>query len=810
MTLATYRAKRTFSKTPEPSGKKSKKSKEFPLTFVIQKHHARRLHYDFRLELNGVLVSWAVPKGPSTDPSVKRLAIHVEDHPIEYGGFEGIIPQGSYGAGKVIIWDKGTYVPDGGEGLSRQEQEKLLTQGLKKGELKFTLKGKKLKGSYALVQLKNDETGKNWLLIKHRDAYQNKKDITLDGRSVKTKDSIHLDLSNVPKKSPPHFIKPMLGYLTDNPFNNKEWIFEIKWDGYRAIADINHSKVALYSRNNQSFNSKFPEIVKELTKLNIEAVLDGEVVVVDKSGNSNFQLLQNYLNHQEPGAQLRYCVFDILFYQGRDLRDLPLTERKSILKELLAKKPQPSILYSDHIEEKGNDFYRAAVKNNLEGIMAKNSKSAYVSQRSKNWLKIKVHDRQEAIITGFTKPRGARKLFGALILGLYKNGELTYLGHVGGGFNETSLKDVYAKLKPLITSQCPFKKKPKTNMPVTWVKPKLLCEISFQEWTQEGIMRQPIFQGLRSDKPAKEVKKEEPIKTQLMTKSEDDSLLTHPDRIFWQKQQLTKGDLFHYYEQIAPYILPFLKDRPIMMHRFPNGVDQQGFFQKDAHESTPKWVKTVAIQHTDKKIKYIVIQDVRSLLAVANLGTVEIHTFLNRYQNLDYPDYCVLDLDPEDLPFEAVVEVAQGIHRFLDKLDVPHFCKTSGKRGLHIFLPLKAKYTYEQVVNFGKLIAQILHESMPSLTSVVRKPKDRQGKVYIDYLQNGATKTVVAPYSARAVDFAGVSTPLLWKEVKQGLDPQEFTIVTVPSRVKKIGPIFKEVLGKGINLETLLKKLFQK
>ncbi|MFO7444977.1 MAG: non-homologous end-joining DNA ligase, partial [Ignavibacteriaceae bacterium] len=503
MGLAKYKQKRNFKKTSEPSG--TKKTSKNALKFVVQKHNATRLHYDFRLELDGVLKSWAVPKGPSLNPEDKRLAMMVEDHPYDYRTFEGIIPDGNYGAGEVIIWDEGTYHSLDTD--DKKESEKFLRNGLDKGDLKFVLHGKKLNGAYALVKMKG--RGENsWLLIKKKDEFATEEDVTQLDESVvsgKTLSDLKLqDGHNKKKKSEkakttppgkfsgkdlpgvkskmPASVKPMLATLVKEPFDDPDWLFEIKWDGYRAVAEINDGKVNLHSRKNLSFNTKFSPVAEALKKIDNKVILDGEVVVLNDKGKSEFQLLQNY---QRTGAgNLVYFVFDILYLDGHNLKDLPLIERKNILKEFL---PESDIIkYSDHIISDGIAFFEAAGQNALEGIIAKRQSSPYqVNKRSKDWLKMKTQLRQEAVIAGFTKPRGSRKAFGALVLGTFEDNELKYIGHTGGGFNDTSLKEIKQKLDPLVTKTSPFKKKPKTNTPVTWVEPKLVCEVVFSEWTED-------------------------------------------------------------------------------------------------------------------------------------------------------------------------------------------------------------------------------------------------------------------------------------------------------------------------------------
>ncbi len=814
MSLTTYKNKRKFSETPEPKPKKKQAGQT--LKFVIQKHAASHLHYDFRLELDGVLKSWAVPKGPSLDPSIKRLAIQVEDHPYDYGSFEGTIPKGNYGAGQVIIWDHGTYTVSDG---SKQEQENLIREQLEKGDLKFTLNGKKLKGRFALVKIRSEPSGKQWLLIKKSDEFQSTEDITKLGESVVSGHEILSGYEEeAPKSAMPHHVKPMLAYLVEEPFNKKDWIYEIKWDGYRAVAEITNSRVVLYSRNFLSFNESFPAMVSCLEQLPGKMVLDGELIVLDKQGRSRFQLLQNYLNDKNNEANLRYCVFDILYYEGRDLRDLPLLERKQILHQVLSKANLPCIIYSDHVEEEGIEFFQKAVKEGLEGVIAKDGQSRYVSTRSRSWLKIKAHQEQEVIICGFTKPRGGRKHIGALVAGVHKDGKLEYAGHVGGGLDSRMLKQLYELLEPIVIKESPFAHKVKTNMPVTWVKPKYVCQVGYQELTDEGIMRIPVFKGMREDKPPEKVVLEEPIdpppakeKNRLHKHTKGHKSLeeigSNLEKIFWPEEKITKGDLLRYYEAIAPVMLPHLKDRPIVMHRYPNGIADDGFYNKDAPSFIPDWIHTVKVEHSEKTISYILIENVESLLYVVNLASIEIHPFLSRYTNLDDPDFLVLDIDPGKLTFEHVIDASKEVHKILESLKLPHSFKTSGKRGMHIYIPLHAKYHYEDVENFAKLLANVIHEILPETTSVTRDPKKREDKIYLDYLQNSPTKMVVAPYSVRAIEGARVSTPIDVKELRKGLDPRQFTIKTVPGRVQKKGDLFQAVFGAGIDFAKVIKAL---
>ena len=531
MALKEYAAKRKFEETPEP--KPDLRPGGDRLRFVVHKHAARALHYDLRLELEGVLKSWAVPRGPSLDPSLKRLAVLVEDHPLDYKDFEGVIPEGSYGAGSVIIWDRGFYHHPSARDSS--ESERLLLNGLKKGDLKFVLEGEKLHGEFALVRMKKDE--KSWLLLKKKDRYVAQTEILKESRSVvshktleemletgtqksfrqKKLSQIHLheameseDLQDAPVKPMPHGVQPMLATPVTKPFDHPDWIFEVKWDGYRAIAEIRDGSVSLYSRNGISFDKKYSPIAESLRKFGFDAVLDGEIVVVDDQGRPDFQALQHY---QDSGSgHLLYYVFDLLHFRGHNLTDLPLLRRKELLKKILPSTPK--IRFSDHVRKEGVLFYAVAKEKGLEGIMAKQSQSAYeTGRRSRQWLKVKTRLTQEGVIAGFTEPGGSRKYFGALVLGVFEGDELIYIGHLGGGFTANNLRDIREKLNPLIQEECPFTVKPETNTPVTWVKPELVCEVALSDWTGDGVMRQPVFLRLREDKTAREVVREMPLRS---------------------------------------------------------------------------------------------------------------------------------------------------------------------------------------------------------------------------------------------------------------------------------------------------------
>lgn len=629
-----------------------------------------------------------------------------------------------------------------------------------------------------------------------------------------------IDLSKAPKSKFPRNINPMLATPIAESFDRDGWLFEIKWDGYRAIAELNKGLVHLYSRNGLSFNAKFRPIVESLKKIKHDAVLDGEVVAVDEKGISRFQLLQTY--EKTAFGRLFYYVFDILYLDGRDLKKLPLIERKKILADILS--DSSNIKLSDHIEKQGVKFFAAAQKQGLEGVMAKDAASPYrPGVRGSDWLKIKTRSRQEAVIVGFTEPRRTRQYFGALVLGVYEKNKLVYIGHTGGGFNQKSLAQTYAKMKSLARKVSAFESVPKTNAPVHWLKPELVCEVEFQEWTDEGIMRQPIFVGLREDKSAKDVVRELPKPAATILASDFGQhldkekgtitviggrqlKLSNLDKVYWPKEKYTKGDVINYYRSIAPFILPYLKDRPESLNRHPHGIEGKNFFQKDVAGLLPDWVKTAKIySDSDKKeLEQLVCQNEATLIYMANLGCVEINPWLSRVRKLDYPDFVLMDLDPESVPFHKVVKTALVLREIFEAADIPSFCKTSGGRGLHVCVPLGAKYTFEQAREFAEIVSIIAMGQIPEFTSIARSPSRRQGKVYFDFLQNHKCATVVAPYSLRPRPGANVATPLKWSEVVPGLDPSSFNIKNTAKRLEKMGDIFKPILGKGIDLKKAL------
>ncbi|HEY4967170.1 MAG TPA: DNA ligase D [Puia sp.] len=866
MTLTTYKKKRSFSKTPEPQGGQADSSR---LQFVVQKHDASHLHYDFRLEMGGVLKSWAVPKGPSMDPSVKRLAMMVEDHPYDYKNFEGIIPRGQYGGGTVLIWDEGNYEPVEEGTKGKKLMEKNVLQQIRKGKIHFILHGTRLKGEFALVRTSHMGE-KAWLLMKIKDGFAKTSDITkkeksvVSGKTLKQMESTSTHIFNEKDKKKakgkivknnhqvknrfPSTLSPMLATLIDKPFDQAGWLYEIKWDGYRCLAFLHDGKVELRSRNNKTFNEKFYPIYNALKAFSANAILDGEIVVVDESGKSNFGNLQNW--RSEADGALRFYVFDLLWLNGKSLLKLTLPERKQRLEEWLP--DDPLIQLSKSFTASGLAFFEEAKKMGLEGIMAKKMDSLYVPGfRSKEWLKIKIGKRQEAVIGGYTLNEGSPKAFSSLLAGVYKKGRFTYMGKIGTGFSDKDQKVMMKLFKPLRVKKSPFNELPDINSPsrfrpnpptakATWLKPVLVCEVSFTEMTADGLMRHPSFQGMRTDKKSKEVKEEisEPaermvkngllIKEKYMTKTsgqprktllnpsedtqeksiEKHSLkFTNLSKMYWPVEKITKRDLLNYYYQVAPFIIPYIKDRPQSLNRFPNGINGKAFYQKDVLGKVPDWVKTFPYhsEGDNRDKEFLVCTGESSLLYMVSLGCIEINPWSSRIQSPDKPDWCIIDLDPDNNPFNQVIETARVTHQILENFGVSAYCKTSGSTGLHIYIPLAANYTYDQSKEFARLLVTLVNQELPKITSIERATKNRKGKIYLDFLQNRPQATLAAPYSVRPKPGATVSMPLHWEELKKGLTMKAFTIKNAMKRIHEEGDIFKEVLGKGIGIQKILK-----
>ncbi|KVV15712.1 DNA ligase D [Flavobacterium sp. TAB 87] len=842
MSLEKYNQKRDFKHTSEPKGKLESSSDQ--LIFVVQKHAASHLHYDFRLELEGVLKSWAVPKGPSLDPTIKRLAMMVEDHPYSYKDFEGTIPKGNYGAGNVIVWDTGTYESID-EGQNKTSEQKL-TEDLKKGHLSFTLHGTKLKGAFSLVKLKGKQENA-WLLLKKQDSFATDTDILTNDISAISGLTLEAVTANSEQekrsearvkstkvadhynKSPVAFQSPMLATAAKKSFDDADWIFENKYDGYRTIAVIKNHEVQLYSRNEQSFTTDFQSVTDDLKKLNHDVVLDGEVVVENEHGQSDFELLQNYMKTGK--GKLKYYVFDMLNLDENDITNFTLLQRKELLENLLSKSNLSTVFYSEHIHEEGIAAFEQAENLNAEGIMAKKANGNYhISKRSNDWLKIKVVQQEEAVIIGITEPKNSRSHFGALLLAQYKDGRLTYIGKCGTGFTEQNLHELHEQFLPFFVTDSPIIKKIALREKIQWVEPKFVCSVKFAQFTKDGKLRHPVYSGLRPDKNVEEVIFHENVaaksteRNEIIEKKSDPNrslrndfekkigkqqlVFTNQSKIYFPEDNITKGDLIAYYDEVASFILPYLKGRPESLNRFPNGIDQPSFYQKDIDlKKVPSWLTTkqIASESGKSEIDYLICNDKETLLYMINLGCIDLNPWNSTVKNLDNPDWLVIDLDPEKDDFKEVVQAALAVKEVLDQLEVDGYCKTSGATGLHVYIPLGAKYEYDSVKLFAQLIAREVQAKLPDTTTLERSIKKRNHKIYIDYLQNRKGQTIAAPYSVRPRRGATVSTPLEWSEVNVKLSPSQFTIKNVLQRFEKKGDLWKPVLGPGIDMLEILK-----
>ena len=770
--LTEYRRKRDRKKTSEPFSSKRKRGKQ-PI-FVVQRHDARRLHYDFRLERDGALASWAVPKGVPLEPGQRALAVHVEDHPLDYATFEGEIPKGQYGAGTVEIWDSGTYE---------------LVEEKKDGGLTVRLHGKRLDGTWTLVPAKLDGDPKNWLLLKKREE----------------------ELQERPHRQ----YTPMLATLEQNVPKGSGWVFEVKWDGYRALAYVSQSEVKLVSRKGNDLTERFATVAKEIAKAvkTPDCVLDGEVCALDEQGRSSFSAMQQ----GKPGTPLVYYVFDLLELEGEPLVDLPLLERHKRLEQLLDRRNK-TVRLSEAFDD-GKALFEAAKQQNLEGIMAKRADSRYaVGRRTRDWLKVKTHGRQEFIIAGYTKGQGRRAgTLGSLVLAVRRGPELEYAGNVGTGFTGEEIEKLLKKLRPLERKTPPFKEVPK--MPkvrkgdVVWVEPKLVAEVEFAEWTHDGRLRAPSYQGLREDKPADEVRRERPIEEEIR-RGKRVLKLSNLDKPFWPDEGITKGDLLAYYEAVAPVLVPHLKDRPFTMRRYPDGAYGKAFFQKDAPKGMPEWIPTIRIQvtsrdtpRTQRWINAPLVNDELALLWMVNMGCIDMNAWYSRADKLDRPDFVLFDLDPSpDVGFEETIQVALHVKEALDALGLVSFAKTSSAEGMHVLVPVERRHTYDDTRRFSEIVAGAIARSYPKLATTQWSKAKRRG-VLIDANQNGEGKTIASAYSVRPRPGAPVSTPLRWDEVKSGLDPREFTLEVVQQRVTRFGDLFEGVLTTRQRLNEALKAL---
>ncbi len=779
--LERYREMRDFSITPEPSGSKSPRPvARGRLRYYVQRHAATRLHYDFRLELEGVLKSWAVPKGPSFDPADKRLAMQTEDHPLDYGDFEGVIPEKQYGAGEVLLWDQGVWIPEDRDPV----------EALRKGRLHFRLEGEKLRGSWVLTRTRGNEDRPAWLLIKrHDEDARPGYDVTEERpESVKrqprrAKYGKHAAL--------PQFIAPQLATLVSAPPASGQWIYEVKHDGYRMLARLMKRDARLFTRSGRDWTEKLPHLARELKRLKIEeSWLDGEIVVLRDDGRSSFQRLQNAFEAGRD-SEIVYYVFDAPFLEGEDLRALPLGERKERLKERL--KPSRTVRFSDHLEGEASEALDKACKLGLEGLIGKQTDAVYAAGRSKSWIKLKCRPRQDFVIAGYTAPGGSRTGFGALVLGTYDaHMKLRYAGKVGTGFDEHVLSMLAKNLSALKRSDSPLADPPRERG-IRWVKPQLVCEVAYTERTDDGILRQASFMGLREDISPKSVGRElaqappEEKKERIQEKAADTLQgvkITHPERIVYPALDFNKRDLARYYDEIGQWLLPHLAGRPLTLVRCPDGVGGECFYQRHlAMGASPGDVKTFKRLRSSRGY-YIYIDSLRGIVSMVQNGAIEMHTWGATLPDTKHPDRITLDLDPgEDLPWPELRRATEMTRTIVEALGLKCFLKTTGGKGLHVVVPIARTLDWAQVKEFSHRIARFLVKAEPDFfTSRIAKA-GRTGKVFVDYLRNSETASAVSAFSARARPDAGVSTPLHWDELAGEDLRARFTVLTVPKRL---------------------------
>ena len=907
--LREYEKKRDFRRTREP-GPGTAKSLKSSLRFVIQKHAASRLHYDFRLELDGVLKSWAVPKGPSLNPQDKRLAAHVEDHPLDYGTFEGVIGHGNYGAGQVIVWDSGYYSPDEGAHLSfgnREEAEERMRRDLEKGKLSFTLRGKKLRGSWTLVR--TTRSPKDWLLIKHKDRYvDTERDVLEEDTSVQSGLTLE-DLKNGRLPDPaklatdwlseverivstgteapyPKRLKPMMASSGDAPFSHPDWLFEPKLDGYRVMAFLQGGEVTLLSRNGLDLTSRLPEVASDLKAQEYdEMVLDGEVAALNEDGLPDFGLIQQVMGFDKGAldrpigrANMVYYPFDLLYLDGVDLRKAPLIDRKKLLGHAIAPSEHTNLV--EYVEGEGASFYGAVVKLGLEGVIAKRRSSVYEpGARSNAWLKIKHVKSQELVVGGYTRGAGARSTsFGALLVGYYEGGDLRYAGRVGTGYDNAILERLYSQLVELEAEQSPFAwDKELSGAENCWVRPELVAQVKFANWTDDGRLRAPVFRGLRLDVDPKNVTREaeetvvvpaatQPVQpprseatdvSQLLERlsGSEDAIrldvegyrisLTNLNKVLWPEGKetpaKTKRDMIRYYLSVGYVLLPHLKERPMTLTRYPNGIDGGSFYQKHS-EHAPDFVEKLPIfsSHNEGDGEYLMVDNLPTLVWLAQLANIEFHPWQSRVvlepdaanlgtsftgsreaieeSVLNYPDFIVFDLDPYiysggeqagDEPqlnkraFKKVVEVALALKEILDQLSLSSFVKTSGKTGLHIYVPVLRQYNYRTTRKTSELIGRFLLQQLPKDVTMEWSVDKRTGKIFLDHNQNTRGKNMASIYSVRPAPGAPVSTPVRWEELGE-IYPTDFTIDTVPGRIERIGDLWADILQSKHDLKRLL------
>ena len=889
-TLAEYSAKRKFGATPEPAPV-ALPARSGPLLFVIQQHAARRLHYDFRLECDGVLKSWAVPKGPALDPGAKRLAVQTEDHPFDYASFEGVIPSGQYGAGEVIVWDCGVYSPDEGAQYSfhdRSNAERRVRAGLESGKLSFLLRGEKVKGSFALVRTADR---KNWLLIKHKDRFVSEADITLQDRSVLSGLSL-ADLKSVPVRQMPaghltacgpieplpESLAPMHAELAEAAFDDENWNWEPKLDGYRALAFISQSGVKLKSRRGLDLGA-FPRLSAELAQQAVDGmVLDGEIVAFDAEGKPSFNALQNRVQLKtarelaaaDATMPVIYYCFDLLHFAGMNLRKAPYRDRRRYLAQCLLPSPLVQMV---HVADEGLALQKAALASGLEGVIGKRKDSLYeAGRRSSDWLKVKSTQSGDFVVGGYTRGKATRAALGALLVGYWDGAKLRYASHVGSGFDEQTLAQARTRLEPLRRDRCPFADEPELHSPTVWVQPEVVAEVKFQNWTDDGFLRAPVFLRFRDDLDAKELgrpkisrRAEEARKgdgdieavlrqldskksTLLLAVGSHQIRLTHLDRVYWpadpalKQPALTKRDLLHYFVRVSPFMLPHLADRPLTMIRMPDGINGQRFYQKHWQQERPAFVETITVfsGHKEEPHDYLLCNNLPTLLWLAQSGTLEFHVWHSRARTgtdaasnktdyssslealeesvLNYPDYVVFDIDPyiysgkeapgeepelNTVAFEKGKEIAFRLRELLQSMSLEPIVKTSGKTGLHVFVPIERTIDFDAARQVSETVGRHLMRQHPKDITLEWSVPKRTGKIFMDYNMNVRGKTLNVAYSPRGASGAPVSMPLTWEELATA-HPLDFRITNAAERLRQTGDRWREALSRKYSLEKAL------
>ncbi|MEW6708145.1 MAG: DNA ligase D [Pseudomonadota bacterium] len=811
--LAAYRAKRNFKVTSEPAPRLAKSGRT--LRYVVQKHWATRLHYDFRLELHGTLLSWAVPKGPSFDPADKRLAMHVEDHPISYGDFEGTIPPGQYGAGRVIVWDRGVWVPDG----DNPERD------YRAGKLKFRLEGQKLRGRWTLVRTRragDDERQDPWLLIKEHDEFERphaEYDVTEalpdsviqhplppsggpgaePAAPAATGTLRAAALPGAHKAALPAQLSPQLATLVSQaPAERGDWLYELKLDGYRLLARLDKGKARLFTRSGKDWTAKLKPLAAALEKLEVaNAWIDGEIVVLDEQDRPSFQRLQNAFEHGRAGG-ISFVAFDLPHADGYDLRKVPLRQRRALLRQIVEPLLGERLRFSEEVQGAPQQLLQAACGLQLEGLIGKHADSPYVEGRTRSWIKLKCQQRQEFVIVGFTEPKGTRSGFGALLLAVHEQRRLRYAGRVGTGFDSAGLKRLRRQLDAIERKTSPVQDDPRARPTgsevVHWVEPTLVCEVAFGEWTGDGSIRHAVFQGLRSDKPPREISKEKAVPPPHEEPARRKAAplvhglkISNPGRVIDSASGITKLELVQYYERVAPLILPHLKARPVALVRAPEGIAGELFFQKHAEKLQIPRLKRLGPEIDPPHPSLLVIDNPTALVGAAQMGMVELHTWNAVYTHIDKPDRIVFDLDPgEDLPWARMVEAAELTKTLLDELGLTSFLKTSGGKGLHIVVPLQRRHDWDVCRSFAQAVTLHLARTLPQRFAAKMGAKNRVGKVFVDYLRNNRGATSACAFSARARPHLGVSVPVSWDELVELRGGNHWTIRTLEQRLQDL------------------------